>query len=207
MRLPALVALTLVLTSTPVAAQGPPPDEKAWSFGAAVYTFIVPDDRDLVQPTLAADRGWLHLGVRYNYEDRETGSVWLGCNFGGGDKIAWELTPMLGGVVGTTAGVAPGYTFSLSYWRLELASESEYVIDARDTAESFFYNWSEFSISPVDWLRAGAVIQRTRVYKTDRDVQRGILVGFSYKFVNVTTYVFNPDDSKPVVVVAVDLRF
>jgi hypothetical protein len=114
---------------------------------------------------------------------------------------------MIGGVLGTTAGVAPGYLFSLSWWRLELASESEYVIDARDTAESFFYNWSELGISPVDWLRAGAVIQRTRVYKSDRDVQRGLFVGFSYRIVNFTTYVFNPDDSKPIVVLAVDFRF
>jgi hypothetical protein len=223
-RSPAFAAVAVVLTCSRALAQDPPKtpvapvtntassptqesDEKAWSFSASAYTYILPDDRNYVQPSLAADRGWLHLGARYNYEDLETGSVWLGYNFGGGKKLSWEFTPMLGGVVGNTAGVAPGYMFSLGYWKLELASEGEFVIDARDTAESFFYNWSELSVSPVDWFRAGAVIQRTKVYQTDFDVQRGLLAGFSYKNVYFTTYVFNPDASRPIVVLAVDLTF
>ena len=207
MRLSAFVAATMLLAGYPASAQTPPAEGKAWSFAAAAYTYILPDDRNYVQPTLAADRGWLHLAARYNYEDLETGSVWFGYNFSGGKKLEWAFTPMFGGVIGTTAGVAPGWTFSLSSWRLEFSSESEYVIDTRDTADSFFYNWSELSISPWDWLRAGAVIQRTRVYKTDRDVQRGFLVGFTYRMVNVTTYVFNPDDSKPIVVLGVTVTF
>lgn len=204
---PALIVLVLVLACGPALAQTPPSGEHAWSLSASAYTFIVPDDADVVQPTFAADRGWLHLAARYNYEDVETGSVWLGCNFSGGTTLEWTVTPMIGGVVGTTAGVAPGWIFSLSYWRLELASESEYVIDARDTADSFFYNWSELSISPVDWLRAGAVVQRTRVYKSDRDVQRGLFVGITYKIVDIAAYVFNPDDSKPIWVLAVTVGF
>jgi len=202
---PPMVPGATVMSTTTVAAKEP--DQKAWSFAASASTYILPDDRDYVQPVLTADRGWLHLGVRYNYEDRETGSVWVGYNFSGGEKLAWEVTPMLGGVVGTTAGVAPGYTFSLSYWKLELTSEGEFVIDARDTANSFFYNWSELSVSPVDWFRTGAVIQRTKVYQTDFDIQRGVLVGFSYKSVDFTTYVFNPDVSRPIVVLTAGVTF
>ena len=41
------------------------------------------------------------------------------------------------------------------------------------------------------------------MYQTDRDIQRGILLGMTYEKLDVTTYVFNPDDSKPTVVVAV----
>jgi hypothetical protein len=51
------------------------------------------------------------------------------------------------------------------------------------------------------------VTQRTRVYKTDREIQRGVLAGFSFKKVNLTGYVFNPDEDKPTVVVAVGLTF
>ena len=36
---------------------------------------------------------------------------------------------MLGGVFGETTGVAPGYKGSLSWWKLELYSEGEYVFD------------------------------------------------------------------------------
>jgi hypothetical protein len=62
---------------------------------------------------LTADRGWLHLETRYNYENLETGSAWVGYNFSGGEKLKWEFTPMLGGVFGNTTGVAPGYEFRL----------------------------------------------------------------------------------------------
>ena len=220
----AFAAVAVVLTCSRALAQAPPKapvapvtntassptqesDEKAWSFSASAYAYILPDERNYVQPTLAADRGRLHLEARYNYEDLETGSVWVGYNFGWGEKLAWEITPVLGGVVGNTAGIAPGYKFFLSYWKLELASEGEFVIDARDTTESFFYNWSELSVSPVDWFRAGAVIQRTKVYQTDFDIQRGVLVGFSYWKLDFTAYVFNPDASRPIAVLAVGVTF
>jgi len=178
-----------------------------WTFSASVYTYIVPDDSDYAQPTITADRDWLHLEARYNYEALETGSVWVGYNFSGGEALAWELTPMLGGVFGDTTGVAPGYKGSLSWWRLELYSEGEYVFDTGDSSGNFFYNWSELTLSPVDWFRFGLVTQRTKVYASDRDVQRGLLLGFTFKKVDLATYVFNPDESDPTVVVAVGFSF
>lgn len=190
--------------SVPAATEEQP---RAWAFSASAYTYIVPDSREYVQPTFTADRDWLHLEARYNYEDLDTGSTWVGYNFGGGEKLAWELTPMLGGVFGDTTGIAPGYKGSLSWWKLELYSEGEYVFDTGDSSGSFFYNWSELTLSPVDWLRFGLVTQRTRAYHTDREIQRGLLAGFSWRRLDLTTYVFNPDESKPTVVVAVALNF
>ncbi|HWT79462.1 MAG TPA: hypothetical protein VN648_11745, partial [Candidatus Methylomirabilis sp.] len=53
-----------------------PPEQAAtdWSFSASAYTYFVPDSRDYVQPTVTADRRWLHLEARYNYENLETAS-------------------------------------------------------------------------------------------------------------------------------------
>ena len=90
-----------------------------------------PTTANYVQPTFTADRGWLHLEARYNYEALDTGSAWVGYNFSGGEKLAWEFTPMIGGVFGDTTGIAPGYKGSLSWWKLELYSEGEYVFDTR----------------------------------------------------------------------------
>ncbi len=182
-------------------------DEMTSSFSAYVTTYVVPDFQEYVQPTFTADRGWLHLETRYNYENLETGSIWVGCNFSGGEKLEWAITPMLGGVFGETIGIAPGYRFSLAYWKLELSSEGEFVFDTNDSEGSFFYNWSELSLSPVDWFRFGLVGQRTRAYKTDVDIQRGLLVGFSYKKIDFTTYVFNLDQSKPTWVFALGVNF
>jgi hypothetical protein len=190
-----------------LAAEAIEPDDGGWSFSATAYAYIVPESREYVQPTFSADRGWLHLEARYNYEDIETGSAWVGYNFSGGKKLAWELTPMLGGVFGNTTGIAPGYKGSLSWWKLELYSEGEYVFDTGDSSGSFFYNWSELTLAPVDWFRFGVVTQRTRLYESDREIQRGLLLGFTYKRVDLTAYVFNPDESKPTVVLAVGINF
>jgi hypothetical protein len=160
-----------------------------------------------VQPTAAADRDWLHLEARYNYEDLETGSAWIGYNLSFGEELTLELTPMVGGVVGSTMGVAPGYKGSLSWWKLELYSEGEYVFDASDSSESFFYTWSELTLAPVDCFRFGLVVQRTKVYETDFDIQRGFLFGLSYKGLDLTTYFFNLDASQPTVVLGVGLGF
>ena len=182
-------------------------EEQTWSFSVSATTYIVPDFQEYVQPTFTADRGRLHLEGRYNYENLETGSLWVGCNFGGGEKLEWEFTPMLGGVVGNTTGIAPGYKLSVSYWKFELFSEGEFVVDTGNSDKSFFYTWSELSVSPVDWFRFGLVGQRTRAYQTDVDIQRGLLVGFSYMKIDFTTYVFNLDQGTPTWVFAVGVSF
>jgi hypothetical protein len=191
------------------AATTTPPEaaDKAWSFSASGYIYVVPDDSNYVQPSVTADRTWLHLEARYNYEALDTGSAWLGYNFSGGEKLPWEFTPMIGGVFGDTSGIAPGYKGSLGWRKLELYSEGEWVFDTGSTSDSFFYNWSELTLAPVDWFRFGMVTQRTRVYKTDREIQRGVLAGFSYKKLSLTGNLFNPDQDKPTFVLAVAVTF
>src|SRR5262245_16708562 len=96
-----------------------------WTFGAAAYSYFVPGDRDYVQPTVTADRGALHFEARYNYEALDTGSLWAGWNFAGGEELSWEVTPMLGGVIGEVDGVAPGYKGKLGWRRVALYSQGE----------------------------------------------------------------------------------
>ncbi len=152
-----------------------------WAFSASVYGYLVPDDQSYAQPTVTADHDWLHLEARYNYEALKTGSTWIGYNFSGGKKLEWEFTPMLGGVFGDFTGIAPGYKGALRWWKLELYSEGEDLFDPGDSSGNFFYNWSELTLSPVDWFRVGLETQRTHAYQTDGEIQRGLLAGFSVK--------------------------
>ena len=181
--------------------------EKAWSFSASAYTYLLPDETDYAQPTVTADRGRLHLEARYNYEDLHTGSLWIGYNVSFGQKVTVELHPHPGRCLGSTDGIAPGYKAVVAWRKLELSSESEYVFDLADSSESFLYTWSELGWGPVDWLRVGLVVQRTKVYETEFDIQRGFLVGLAYKNASFTTYVFNPDASHPTVVLGATLSF
>jgi len=204
-------ALAMVLVCAGKAEDLPAETEAAatneWSFSASAYGFIVPDSRDYVNPNFTADRGWLHLEGRYNYEALDTGSVWAGYNFSTGKELEFELTPMLGGVFGDINGVAPGYNVALSFKRFELSSQGEYFFDSEASSGNFFYTWSELTFSPLDWLWVGLVIQRTKAYESDFDIQRGFLVGVSYKKFEFTTYVFNLGWTDPTIVLATTFNF
>lgn len=178
-----------------------------WSFSINIAGYIVPHARSYASPTFSADRSHLHLGLRYNYEDKETGSLWVGYNFEVGEKLAFRATPLVGGIFGNTTGVAPGYLVGITWKRLELSTEGEYVFDTRDSTGSFFYSWMELSYSPQDWCRAGLVVQRTKAYQTTLDIQRGLLIGFSHKKVSFTTYIFNAGWTDPTVVLSLGLNF
>ncbi len=183
------------------------PEKPAWEFNASLYGYFPPEDRHYAQPTVIADHGALHLEGRYNYESFKTGSAWVGWNFGFGDKLRLDATLMAGGVFGDTRGVAPGLELTVSYGRFELYSESEYVIDVDDSANNFFYNWAQLGYSPLDWLTVGLASQRTRAYETGLDVQRGVFIGFTYRSVKLTTYVFNPGWETPTVVSSLAVSF
>jgi hypothetical protein len=178
-----------------------------WSFSVTADGYVVPHAEFFVSPTLTADRDWLHLEARYNYESQYTGSLWIGYNFSVGHKLVLEATPMIGGVFGNTTGIAPGYEMSLTYKRVSLSSSGEYVFDTKNRDGNFFYSWPQLTYRPLDWFHVGLVAQRTKAYHTSFDTQRGFLIGFSHKGAQFTTYVFNPGWSDPTLVFELGLSF
>jgi hypothetical protein len=198
---------TTVLAQSSTEPAAASSDEKQWEFSLSAYTYIVPNDREYVQPTLRVDHDWLHLEARYNYEGIDTGSAWIGYNLSFGDEpLTFDFTPMIGGIFGDTRGVAPGYEFTLTWHKLQLYSEGEFVFDTDDSDANFFYTWTELTYSPLDWFRFGAVIQRTKDYETDFDIQRGLMIGFTIKQLDLMAAVLNPDDD-PIVVLGVAYAF
>ena len=182
-------------------------DEPKWEFSLSTFTYLAQHTRDYVNPNFTADRDWLHLEARYNYEDLKTGSVWVGCNFSVGKKLKFEVTPMFGGVFGDISGIAPGYTITVSYVSIELSTQGEYFFDAGTHSGDFFYSWSELNCSPADWLRLGVVVERSKASGSSTDIQRGPLIGFKYKDVDLTTYWLAPGSREAKFVFAVTVNF
>lgn len=181
--------------------------EHAWSCSLALAVYIVPDSHEYVQPTFKADLDALHLEARYNYEDLDTASLFIGWNFSFGDELTLELTPMIGAVFGETSGVAPGLEATLAWRQLELYTEAEYVFDSSDNDDNFFYMWTELSWYPVETFRIGAVAQRTRAYHSDADVERGLLLGISFENIDFAAYAFEFWQSDPTYVFSVTVNF
>lgn len=164
--------------------------EKKWNFGADMNFYFL-EDGFLGVPVFRADKDKLHLEARYNYEDLDTFSAWIGYNFIGGKKIQYLITPMIGGIVGLTKGIAPGIEFTFNYKGFELYNESEYLFDVTSNENHFFYSWADLTYSPKDWLWFGVSGQRTRLYQTGLDIQRGILVGGGFKNWELTGHYYN----------------
>jgi hypothetical protein len=196
--------VSLALTFSLAFAQEEETSPTNWEFSTDVNFYFIPEEF-FVLPVFRADRNKLHLEARYNYEDLETFSVWVGYNINGGEEFEYMFTPMIGGVAGLANGVAAGLEMTLGYGRFELYSESEYMFDFE--IENFFYNWSDLTYSPTDWLWLGISGQRTRVYQSDLEVQRGLLVGGGYKNWELSTYFYNIGMDESFVIVTLSGNF
>ena len=201
------IAVAILASASPAVAQSPPAADDGWKFFASAYTYVLPDAPNYVQPTLTADRKRLHLEARYNYEAQKTGSLWVGYNFSGGETISGRSRRCSAPCSVRPTAWRPATKARSTGAGSASTARASTVIDTGDTSNSFLYNWSEFTVSPTDALRVGLVVQRTRAYRTDRDVQRGLIVGFSYRRAELTACVFNPDEDKPTFAFSVGSRF
>jgi hypothetical protein len=203
-----LIGAVVAALSGPAAATGAPDGhEDAWRMAVNVYGYFVPDQPDFAMAVLPADFRRLHLEARYNYEAVRSASAFIGAKGSWGDRVKLTLTPMFGGVVGDVRGLVPALRLTLAWWKLDLTSESEFVVDFDDRDASFFYQWAELGLSPLAWLRFGAAIQRSRVVVTPLDIQRGLFASVTIRFVTVTLYEFNAGWTTPTWVGAVGLSF
>src|SRR5262245_50680769 len=180
--------------------------ETDWEFSLSTYTYLNQHSRDYANPNFIADHESLHLEVRYNYEALKTGSVWLGYNFTAGKKLEFQITPMLGGILGDITGIAPGYAITVRYKAIALSTQAEYFFDSGPSSGNFFYSWSELTASPTDRFRVGGVVERTQASGSNSEVRRGPLVGFKYKDLDLTMYWLSPGSGKAAFVFAVTIR-
>lgn len=91
-----------------------------WKFSAWAEMFILPNEKDIFNPTFYARHNKLHLEGRYNYEDLNTASFWAGRTFKFGKGVKFVLVPMAAIVVGNTNGIAPGLEIEVMYKKIDL---------------------------------------------------------------------------------------
>lgn len=182
-------------------------EKPAWEFAVTAYPTQVRNGDDTTSAIAVADRGALHLEARYGYEMKDSRSAFAGWTFSGGDAVAWELTPLLGGGWGPVRAFIPGLEASLSWGKLDFYVEAEFVRDRNDSAESYNYAWSELGFKPLEWLRVGAVGQRTRAYGGEREFQRGPFAQATWGSVTIGGFWFNPGSDDQVFVGSIGVTF
>lgn len=211
MSIPERYRLLLVLLATvesavagAAAAEG---ESAAWSGSLTGFYYAMRDQPDFGVGVASLNRGPLHLEGRYNYEARDAGSAFVGWNFSGGEALTFAITPIIGGLFGSTHGVIPGVEASVAYGPFDAYIEAEYVYDQQNHSDSYYYSWSELGWKPVEWLRLGLAGQRTRTVQTDRDFQRGIFAQLMLGKATLSLYAFNPDTGSRYAIIAVGVQF
>lgn len=205
-RIATLAGLCTLLVALPACAVGE--DEAAvvpaWEFSLTAYPTFVRDGENYTSAIALANRGALHLEARYSYEAKNARSAFVGWTFSGGDRLTWEITPLIGGVWGPLDALVPGVELGLGYGRFDFYLEGEYVDDGD---EPYTYAWSELGFSPRDWLRIGLAAQRTNIHGEARDIQRGPFAQLNWDRFTLGGYWFNPGSDEQVVITSVGVSF
>jgi len=201
-----LIVLLLISVMSSFSQDSPETLEKKWNFGTDFNMYFYPGEF-VGLPVFRADRNKLHLEARYNYEDLETFSGWVGFNFSGGNEFEYFITPMIGGVFGLTDGIAPGLEFTFGYKGFELYNEAEYLFDVNAKENNFYYSQTDFSYSPKDWLRFGVSAQCTQLVQDKLNFEGGLLVGGGYGSFELTGYVYNPGSEDNFVLLTLSASF
>ncbi|MBL7852250.1 MAG: hypothetical protein JNN04_15210 [Cyclobacteriaceae bacterium] len=184
-----LVFLCLVLA---LPGFGQEADTSQWNFAADLNGYAFEGGDKLLLPVFKADRGWLHLEARYNYEDMQTFSGWVGYNWESSlSRMDFVITPMVGIATGNTKGFLAGFEATFQLGKFELYSETEHLWDAASSEYNFFYTWTDLTYSPKEWWWVGLSAQRTRLYATDLELQRGFILGLGAGPWSFTGYLYN----------------
>jgi hypothetical protein len=181
--------------------------EAQWSFSTSGYYYFIPDDNNTFTFIGTADHKALHLEGRYNYEDQKTASLFAGWRFEKGNEFKFAATPMIGIAFGNTNGFVPALKLDAAYKLFDFYSESEYLVDFAGKEYNYFYTWSELAVSPFYFLRTGISAQRTRLYQTGLDLQRGIFAEYSFRKLTAGVHYFNPFSKDNFVIVSFAVDF
>jgi hypothetical protein len=180
---------------------------RKWSFSAWAEEFILPGENDYFNPTFYARTKTVHLEGRYNYEDRNTASFWGGRRFAFGSNVKFVLVPMAAVVVGNSNGLAPGFETEVIFKKLDFYSESEYLFDFKTRENNFFYMYSELALRPINAIRTGIIAQRTKLFETVHEVQRGLFGEYYFGRFRAGVFYFNPFNTDHFWIASVSVDF
>jgi hypothetical protein len=136
--------------------------------------------------------GW-YAEARYNYEDINTASVYMGKSFSGGHDLSFTITPMAGIIFGKYNGAALASNCDLNYKKIFFSGQLQYTLSKIGKSDNYFYQWLETGIQCTKWFFAGITVQQTKLYQQKMITMPGLMFGFQKKNITVPVYFFNPN--------------
>ncbi|WP_205513728.1 hypothetical protein [Longitalea arenae] len=172
------------------------------------YHVVSPGQPGLYMPLMQYQhaRNW-YAEARYNYEDAETFSLYLGKAFTGGNALNYSFIPMFGGSLGRFKGLSTGLNIDMEYDKFFFSSQSQYSVPTDGYEQYFLYSWSELGYQGLRWLYAGVSVQHTHDRAAGNVWQPGMMMGFSFKRFTIPVYTFEPFTSNRNFIVGVTMTW
>lgn len=144
---------------------------------------------------------------RYNYEDLNTGSVFLGKTFSIDRPYTdYQFTPMIGFSAGNFSGISVALNAELEGKKLYLSSQMQYSFSLQKEVPGFYFNWSEAGYSVNDWFILGPAFQYT-LQKGAQEFQPGFFMSASAGNFSIPLYVLYAGGGDPLVILGLNYEF
>jgi len=134
-----------------------------------------------------------YVEARYNYEELNAFSFYLGRTFTGKNKLTYSVTPILGGVVGKFRGGSAGVNVVAEYGKIFFSTQSQYTVSFHEASDDFLFAWSDLVYQPWKWFYVGLSTQQTLLTHDKSFVgESGIALGFVKGKWTFPLYCFSP---------------
>jgi hypothetical protein len=152
-------------------------------------------------------KNW-YAEARYNYEDAETFSLYLGRAFTGEtNTLNYSVVPMLGASMGRWQGISTGLNINIDLNNFFFSSQAQYSRSTSGYGDHFVYDWSEIGYQSLKWLYAGLSVQHTHGRYIGHDVQPGFMIGFTFNRFTIPVYTFEPFNTTRNFIVGVTMEW
>ena len=160
--------------------------------GFEQYNYIRQPEESSFVPMMhfQAKNNW-YAELRYNYEDAQTASLFVGKNFSGGNDFEYSVIPMIGYSVGKFTGLSFATTTEATWNRFFIWGQTQYSAGSKKSIPDFFFNWSELGYNISGNFFGGLAMQYT-VQEGEQYFDPGFVAGVNWKNISVPFYVLSP---------------
>ena len=151
-------------------------------------------------------RSKIYTEIRYNYEEKQTLSLFGGRTFSGGRNLLFSFTPMAGLSSGRFSGVSLATRAEAEWNNIYASMETQYSMATNKNRTNFFFNWSELEYYVMKNLFAGLTVQYTRQQGIN-ELQPGFAAGLEFKNMSIPVYIFNPFRNSSYLVVGLNYEY
>lgn len=176
---------------------------------AGIYTAVQWSKGEdvLIIPQLYYYENDYYIEARFNYEEKNAFSLYLGRSFSGSGKTDYEIVPVVGLVIGESVSLSPGLISDIRFNRFSLSSETQFTIDLNGLNDYYFWDWTKFNFQVNKYFGAGGGMQFLYPNNEYPTIDFGPMLMFKFKSFSLETYSYSFWKENPTWVVAVEYSF